>query len=56
MAWHTALKQPIVPLCIEKPVLIKSSLLKTMIHISSQYKIVFALHKRMKCLIDAFRG
>src|SRR5699024_11653141 len=51
----TALEQPIIPLGVEKAVFLKSCLLKTVIYVGSQDKIVFVFHQIEQFVIDRFR-
>lgn len=50
------LPQAVVALGIEQPLLVKSCLLETMIHIGGQHKIVLSLHQFQKLLINWLRG
>ena len=54
MARLTTLKQTIISLCIKDSVFIKSCLLKTMIHICRQYKIIFFFYQFIQVLIYRF--
>src|SRR5699024_12614109 len=51
----TALEQTIIPLGVEKAVFLKSCLLKTVIYVGSQNKIVFVFHQIEQFVIDRFR-
>ena len=50
-----ALEQSVVALCIEKPLFVEARLLKTMIHIRGDNKIVLIPNQRQQIVIDRLR-
>src|SRR5699024_2592421 len=53
---YAALKQPIIPLRIKQAALVKSSFLKTVVHISGQDKIIFILYQIIKLSVNRLRS
>ncbi len=56
MARLGALEQAIVPLGVKKPLFIKARLLKTVVNICGQDKVLPALRQRQQVLIDRLGG
>ena len=50
------LKQPVISLGIEKPLFVKAGLLKLMIHVGGNHKIVLVFYQLQKIVINAFRS
>ena len=51
-----ALEQTVIPLRIEQPLFIKTRLLKAVVYIGGQHKIVLVLYQLQKGIIDRFGG
>ena len=51
-----ALEQPVISLRIEKPFLVKSCFLETVVYIGRQDEIIFILYKCKQLVIYRFRG
>ena len=55
MTSRRALKKSVISLRIEKPLFIKTHILKTMVNVCSQYKIFFIFNERQKVFIHGKR-
>ena len=54
-AWLTALEQAVIALRVKKALFVKASLLKAMVNIRGDDKIIFVLYQLKKVLIDRLR-
>ena len=56
MTWLRALKEPVIPLRIEQPLLIKPRDLKAVIDVGRQHEVVFSSHQSEQVLVRLARG
>ena len=49
-----ALEQAVIPLCVEQTLLVKASLLKAVVNVGGDDKIIFVLYQLQKVIVDRF--